>query len=255
MPVFLYPLKFLCWCPFYSPWVWSPLKIHKKVQRICFCFEETDITDPASEDMQLFSIIASLVLFCYGLEHLQHSLLVFIDFFRHGFPCISSNPETCQTPWVVPLNILLLKRKVWIESIHLRVRKNGNWSNKIMQGKRKLKDEHIGVTEIPIGFGVWISWAICCYKGSLWVKPFWLLFQKPCLPCLWQWALLLGLCHSRISSLPLNSGSQFLWQHLSPLSRHKAWPLWCFSRMLTLYSPMCFSVSSETACRAQYGVG
>ena len=129
-------------------WVWSPLeihkeeKIHKKVQRICFCSEETGITDPASEDMQLISIIASLVLFCHGLEHLQHSLLVFIDFFRHGFPCISSNAETCQMPWVVPLNFLLFKREVWTESIHLRVRKNENWSTKIMQGKRKLKHEH-----------------------------------------------------------------------------------------------------------------
>ena len=70
----------------------------------------------------------------------------YLYFFRHGFPCISSNPETCQTPWVVPLNFLKrkisLKREVWIESIHLRVkimeievirscRERGNWSMNI----------------------------------------------------------------------------------------------------------------------------
>lgn len=149
--------------------------------------------------------------------------------------------------WVVPLNFLLLKREGWTENANLRVRINGNWNRKIIQGNRKLKSEHIGLTEI-----LWVL-ELGHHEQLVTTKRIYQLNHSNYysrLVCITETMLTLSLSvsaatwhlPSRISSLPLNSGSQFQWQHFSPLSRHKGWPLQRFSRMLTLSLPMCFCV-------------
>ena len=162
--------------------------------------------------------------------------------------------------WVVSLNFLLLKRKGWTENTNLKVRMNGNWNHKIIQRNRKLKSEHNRPYWDPVGFGVGTPGVTTKRTYGLNHSNYYsrlvsiteTMLTLPLAVSAATWPL-----PSRISSLPLNSGSQNFngsTSHLYPLSRHKGWPLQCFSRMLTLSSPMSFSVSSETSHRAWYRV-